>query len=290
MLLQQAVHYSYKFKTPFVALFDWNALILLALFQREERMGGDYCYMTVVNQSTQFRKAFLGFLLAADEYGRGGSSTVKAELRPEAEVDFATKANENIEPKIHNTRGHRVNYLGLSESGSPSGSGSQNIEAGSYSSQDGSTSRGRSRGDSRKHEKYYPPMSGYDRTAANDRYVRGRSTGPGKPERERARSKTRDGQVYRIAEPRSRSQYSADNRVKMGMTQTSYGGIVASAGSQATYYQQGNPVSATGHKYASSAGRDDPYQLDGKIVLPERGRTDKGKERQKGGKLSWFSR
>lgn len=286
MLLKQAVHYSYKFRTPFVALFDWNTLILLAFFKREERMGGDYCYMTVVDQSTQFRKAFLGFLLAADEYrnsGSQGSSAVKAELQPEVGLDFAANANENIEPKTHNTRGNRANYLDLFESGSPSGS--QNIEAGSYPTRDGSNLRGRSRGDSRKHEQYYPPLTGRGRTGANDPYVRGRSSEPGK---ERARSKTRDVQGYRMDEPRSRSQYSAD-RVKMGRTQTSYGGIVASGGSQATYYQQGNPASATGYKYAS--GRDDTYQLDGKTVLRGRGRTDKGnKDRQKGGKLSWFSR
>lgn len=298
-LLKQAIHYSEKFETPFVALFDWNTLVLLVFVQRELNNGGDYCYMTVVQQSSQFRKAFLGFLLAADEYHNGGSSaSVLDEIRPTIGYDFAAIVRDNIEPKVHNTRGKHFNYESQYQSESPSGS--QTTQVGSYQNQEypyGPSSTVRGRGHSRK--QYYPPKSGRERTGADDRYVRGRSTEPSK---ERARSKTRDGRGYRIEEPRSRSQYSAD-RVKIGRTQPTYGGIIASAGSQAMYYQQGNPASggsqvpyyqqgnptsATTYKYAS--GRDNNYQLDGKVVLPERGRTDKSKDRQKGGKLRWFSR
>lgn len=273
-----------KFETPFVALFDWNTLVLLVFVKRELNNGGDYCYMTVVQQSSQFRKAFLGFLLAADEYHNSGSSaSVLDELRPTIGYDFAAIARDNIEPKVHNTRGKQFNYESQFQSESPSAS--QTTQVGSYQNQEypyGSNSTFRGRGDSRK--QYYPPISGRERTGADDRYVRGRSTEPSK---ERARSKTRDGRGYRIEEPRSRSQYSAD-RVKIGRTQPTYGGIIASAGSQVPYYQQGNPTSATTYKYASD--RDNNYQLDGKVVLPERGRADKGKDRQKGGKLRWFSR
>lgn len=275
MLLKQAVHYSFKFKTPFVALFDWNTLILLTLLKREERMGGDYCYMTVVGRSHLFRKAFLGFLLAADGYKSGGSSTVIQELQPEDGQDFAAILRGKILEKTHNTRGNRVNYSSSFESGSQPGS--QNTEVRSHQSRDDDpNSRGRHRGDSRK--QYYPPISGRERTGANDRYTRGRSTGPGK---ERARSKTRDGRG-RMDEPRSKSQYSAD-RVKMARTPATYGGIESISAAGPTYYQH-TPASATTYQHAS--GSDHTYELDNRIVLPVRGRTDKDKKKEhhKGGK------
>lgn len=60
-LLQQAAHYS-SLGPRFVALFDWNALVLLVFppFQ-----GLSYAYITEITDNRKFRPALLGFLLFA---------------------------------------------------------------------------------------------------------------------------------------------------------------------------------------------------------------------------------
>ncbi|KAI3395850.1 hypothetical protein diail_787 [Diaporthe ilicicola] len=77
-ILSQATHYVMKFKTPFVALFDYNTLIRLVMKNTQtvqpktkttkakaRGYGGDFAYMTVVKNSNQMRSAMLGFLLSA---------------------------------------------------------------------------------------------------------------------------------------------------------------------------------------------------------------------------------
>ncbi|KAM0263403.1 hypothetical protein ACHAQJ_001259 [Trichoderma viride] len=62
ILLKQSVHYSWAFDTPFVALFDMRTLVLLVFACREEKLGGDYAYVTVIDNPRLMRKALLGFL------------------------------------------------------------------------------------------------------------------------------------------------------------------------------------------------------------------------------------
>lgn len=65
ILLKQGVHYSEVYGTPFVALFDMRTLVLLVFADRKKYQGGDYAYVTVVDDSKDMRKALLGFLSLA---------------------------------------------------------------------------------------------------------------------------------------------------------------------------------------------------------------------------------
>ncbi|POS78955.1 hypothetical protein DHEL01_v202642 [Diaporthe helianthi] len=68
IILKQATHYSWAFGTPFVALCDYNTLVLLFINIEQDKKGGPHAYMTVVTDSREMRKAYLGFLLAARSY------------------------------------------------------------------------------------------------------------------------------------------------------------------------------------------------------------------------------
>lgn len=41
MQLKQAVHYVYRYNTPFVAISDWKTLVLLVMSKQEKLAGGD---------------------------------------------------------------------------------------------------------------------------------------------------------------------------------------------------------------------------------------------------------
>ncbi|KAK2609500.1 hypothetical protein N8I77_002997 [Diaporthe amygdali] len=92
ILLSQATHYALKFKTPFIALFDYQTLILLVMDQAIEEggkaKGGEFTYMTVISDSSQFRKAFLGFLLCAHQHAEKNGNWKVARDR----TDILTKA------------------------------------------------------------------------------------------------------------------------------------------------------------------------------------------------------
>ncbi|KAG6353403.1 hypothetical protein INS49_005584 [Diaporthe citri] len=58
VLLKQAVHYVWRYETPFVALCDYKTLILLYMPKQETNSGGPYTYMTIVQGETKdMRKA-----------------------------------------------------------------------------------------------------------------------------------------------------------------------------------------------------------------------------------------
>jgi hypothetical protein len=60
-----ATNYAVSFKTPYVAIFDWDYLLLFVLEQAEKFDGGDWCRLTVVHDPLHMRLALLGFLEAA---------------------------------------------------------------------------------------------------------------------------------------------------------------------------------------------------------------------------------
>ncbi|KAJ0124409.1 hypothetical protein J7T55_005747 [Diaporthe amygdali] len=90
VLLKQAVHYVWRQETPFVALCDYNTLVLLYMPKQKDSHGGPYTYMTIVRgESKEMRKAYLGFLLAARSRAQGNKdwrlSQARQDLFLEAE-------------------------------------------------------------------------------------------------------------------------------------------------------------------------------------------------------------
>lgn len=66
LLLQQSVQCAKSFNAVFVALFDWNILVLLVFHDRGGETGaGDHAFATIATDPGNFRKALLGFLLLA---------------------------------------------------------------------------------------------------------------------------------------------------------------------------------------------------------------------------------
>lgn len=116
-LLQQAVHYHYKFGARFVALFDWNALVLLVL----PPCGGlglndsvSYAYITEVTDNRKFRRALLGFLLFSYRNSIGETFGDLEKIRPDVFSSYAQayhrRVAENMRPKNTSTgRGTRGN-------------------------------------------------------------------------------------------------------------------------------------------------------------------------------------
>lgn len=85
-LLQQAVHYQDKFGARFVALFDWNSLVLLVLppcrgVGLNDRVS--YAYITEVTDNRKFRRALLGFLLFSYRNSIGGPSGALENIQPD---------------------------------------------------------------------------------------------------------------------------------------------------------------------------------------------------------------
>jgi hypothetical protein len=74
IILRQAVHYAHTYNTPYVAFFDWDTLFLIVLADQdeEEMIGGEYCYVTVVQDKRLMRRALLGFLARAMESSLNG--------------------------------------------------------------------------------------------------------------------------------------------------------------------------------------------------------------------------
>ncbi|KAI7782045.1 hypothetical protein LA080_013853 [Diaporthe eres] len=101
IVLKQATHYASKFVTPFVALCDYNTLILLVMNQVEGYDGGHYTYVTMVENSKDMRKAYLGFLLAARLHAQGNNDWRKNGAGEDLFVDVEDweRAFESQDPK-----------------------------------------------------------------------------------------------------------------------------------------------------------------------------------------------
>lgn len=85
-LLQQAVHYYSKFGARFIALFDWNALVLLVLPPCQGVGLNDsvsYGYITEVTDNRKFRRALLGFLLFSYRHSISETSGDLSKVRPD---------------------------------------------------------------------------------------------------------------------------------------------------------------------------------------------------------------
>ncbi|KAK7711925.1 hypothetical protein SLS64_005196 [Diaporthe eres] len=78
VFLQQATHYAMRYRTPFVALCDYNTLILLVMTKVEKNHGGQYTYLTMVENPSKMRKAYLGFLLAAKLHAQNNNDWRKS--------------------------------------------------------------------------------------------------------------------------------------------------------------------------------------------------------------------
>lgn len=62
ILLKQAVNYANRYKTKYVAFFDWVTLLLIFLGDQEENSGGIWCCATLIDDRKKMRRALLGFL------------------------------------------------------------------------------------------------------------------------------------------------------------------------------------------------------------------------------------
>jgi hypothetical protein len=122
-LLQQAVHYQEKFKARFVALFDWNSLVLLVLppcrgVGLNDRVS--YAYITEVTDNRKFRRALLGFLLFSYRHSTSGQSGALEKIQPDVfpayvqayrrRVAENEKRNRPVanRPRQQQARGHSI--------------------------------------------------------------------------------------------------------------------------------------------------------------------------------------
>ncbi|KAI0814472.1 hypothetical protein GGR55DRAFT_631982 [Xylaria sp. FL0064] len=76
-LLKQAAAYAIHHRTSYVAIFNWDFLVLIHFSQLQAGQSqqalrlqgcGDYCYITIIENkstATDLRAALLGFLLLA---------------------------------------------------------------------------------------------------------------------------------------------------------------------------------------------------------------------------------
>lgn len=67
MLSKQAAAYALRYRTQFIAIFDWDSLFLYRFrdLRAEEETVGDWAYGTWVREEEGFRKALLGLLVRA---------------------------------------------------------------------------------------------------------------------------------------------------------------------------------------------------------------------------------
>lgn len=109
-LLQQAVHYQTKFGARFVALFDWNSLVLLVLPQCRGRGLNDrvsYAYITEVTDNRKFRRALLGFLLFSYRNSIGGDSGALEKIQPDVFSAYAQAYHRRVAEEAQRSRPRR---------------------------------------------------------------------------------------------------------------------------------------------------------------------------------------
>ncbi|KAK5998742.1 hypothetical protein PT974_01124 [Cladobotryum mycophilum] len=75
-MMKQAVNYGNAYDINYVALFDWNTLVLVYLGARTLNVGGEWCYVTVTTDKRQMRKALLSFLERACLSATEGEDTL----------------------------------------------------------------------------------------------------------------------------------------------------------------------------------------------------------------------
>lgn len=98
-LLQQAVHYQRKFGARFVALFDWNSLVLLVLppcrgVGLNDRVS--YGFVTEVTDNRKFRRALLGFLLFSYRNSIGGPPGDWERIQPDVFPAYAQAYHRRV--------------------------------------------------------------------------------------------------------------------------------------------------------------------------------------------------
>lgn len=108
-LLQQAVHYYSKFGARFVALFDWNALVLLVLPPCQGVGLNDsvsYAYITEVTDNRKFRRALLGFLLFSYRHSISETSGDLEKVRPDIFSSYVQAYRRRVaeQTKANNSR------------------------------------------------------------------------------------------------------------------------------------------------------------------------------------------
>lgn len=109
-LTKQAVAYSSKFKTRFVALFDWDALFLWHFAGKDFRTGGltsrsnglygndghaKWAYGTLVERRQDYRAALLGFIMEA--YSNKWNAKFEQPARPPFEPSRAEKERARLQ-------------------------------------------------------------------------------------------------------------------------------------------------------------------------------------------------
>ncbi|KAI7785730.1 hypothetical protein LA080_006296 [Diaporthe eres] len=148
-LLQQAVHYQKKFGARFVALFDWNALVLLVLppcrgVGLNDRVS--YAYVTEVTDNRKFRRALLGFLLFSYQNSIGGQSGNLERIQPDVFPAYAQAYHRRVaEDAKHNRprrQGPRGERMGNQHPPAVANRPRQQQASGHYIPDDRSTGRG----------------------------------------------------------------------------------------------------------------------------------------------------
>lgn len=64
-LMAQAVKYKKKFRTPYIAIFDWDCLILAVMDDDHKDHPDLFCRLTIVSDPSLMRRALLGFVHGA---------------------------------------------------------------------------------------------------------------------------------------------------------------------------------------------------------------------------------
>lgn len=72
--MKQAASYATRQRIQYVALFDWDVLVLVKFIEMDPRLDvddlidngvGDWCETTIITRSHEMRAALLGFLASA---------------------------------------------------------------------------------------------------------------------------------------------------------------------------------------------------------------------------------
>ncbi|KAK5995187.1 hypothetical protein PT974_03584 [Cladobotryum mycophilum] len=61
-LMKQAVNYADQYSTKYVALFDWDTLVLFYMESQDGNTGGECYFVTIIHNRKHMRRALLGFL------------------------------------------------------------------------------------------------------------------------------------------------------------------------------------------------------------------------------------
>lgn len=110
-LLQQSVHYHKVFGARFVALFDWNVLVLFVLPECRGIGLNDnvnFAYITEVTDNRKFRRALLGFLLFADRNRVGGQLGDLQKIRPDCLSTYAQAYHRQVAEETKHNKSTKI--------------------------------------------------------------------------------------------------------------------------------------------------------------------------------------